>query len=50
MSGLSVPVNMVHWGKTMEWLGKGSAAHEVLSEIILSECWLKEVHMYLHFR
>ncbi|CAK6982085.1 PREDICTED: uncharacterized protein LOC106529025%2C partial, partial [Scomber scombrus] len=32
-----------------EWLGKGSLAHEVLSEIVLSERWLKEVHKYLHF-
>ena len=33
-----------------EWLGKGSVAYEVLSEIIFSECWLKEVHKFLHFR
>ncbi|KAI3366158.1 hypothetical protein L3Q82_009982, partial [Scortum barcoo] len=28
----------------------GSVAHEVLSEIILSDRWLKEVHKYLQFR
>lgn len=32
------------------WIEKGSVAHEVLSEIILSERWLKEVHKYLQFR
>ncbi|CAL9705808.1 unnamed protein product [Knipowitschia caucasica] len=33
-----------------EWLVKGSTAHNVLSEIILKERWLKEVPKYLKFR
>ncbi|KAM4736945.1 uncharacterized protein FYW61_004575 isoform 2-T3 [Anableps anableps] len=32
------------------WIEKGSVAHQALSEIVLNECWLKEVHKYLHFR
>lgn len=32
------------------WIEKGSVAHQALSEIILNERWLKDVHKYLHFR
>lgn len=32
------------------WIENGSVAHQALSEIILNQRWLKEVHKYLHFR
>ncbi|XP_054912742.1 uncharacterized protein LOC129377041 [Poeciliopsis prolifica] len=32
------------------WIENGSVAHQALSEIILNQRWLREVHKYLHFR
>ncbi|XP_016521480.1 uncharacterized protein LOC103130530 [Poecilia formosa] len=32
------------------WIENGSVAHRALSEVILNQRWLKEVHKYLHFR
>ncbi|XP_043978933.1 uncharacterized protein LOC122834391 isoform X3 [Gambusia affinis] len=32
------------------WIENGSVAHQALSEVILNQRWLKEVHKYLHFR
>uniref|UniRef100_A0A1A7ZJD2 Uncharacterized protein n=1 Tax=Nothobranchius furzeri TaxID=105023 RepID=A0A1A7ZJD2_NOTFU len=33
-----------------DWIQKGSTPHKALSDIILSERWLKEVPKYLKFR